>query len=96
MPVQNAKKKSAEPTEEDKELEKGIRQERQQICDGNIVKVMKTHKSVIHVDLVQKVIAQISTFQAQPAMIKQRIESLIERGYMKRDEKQKGLYIYVP
>lgn len=40
---------------------------------------MKTHKTVSHTDLVQKVIAQISTFQAQPPMIKQRIESLIER-----------------
>jgi hypothetical protein len=28
VPVQNAKKKSVEPTEEDKEMEKGIRQER--------------------------------------------------------------------
>jgi hypothetical protein len=42
------------------------------------------------------VIAQISTFQAQPPMIKQRIESLIERGYMKRDDKNKTVYIYVP
>ena len=29
-------------------------------------------------------------------MIKMRIESLIERAYMKRDEKNKALYIYVP
>ena len=29
-------------------------------------------------------------------MIKMRIESLIERAYMKRDEKNKSLYIYVP
>ena len=29
-------------------------------------------------------------------MIKQRIESLIERAFMKRDEKNKALYIYVP
>lgn len=35
-------------------------------------------------------------FQAQPLMIKQRIESLIERAYMKRDEKNKAMYIYVP
>ena len=37
---------------------------------------------------------QISMFQAQPIMIKQRFESLIERGYMKRDDKDKTMYIY--
>jgi hypothetical protein len=29
-------------------------------------------------------------------MIKQRVESLIERGYMKRDDKVKTLFIYLP
>lgn len=77
-------------------MEKGVRQERQSVCDAYIVKVMKTHKQVLHTDLIQKVIAQISMFQAQPLMIKQRIESLIERAYMKRDEKNKAMYIYVP
>ena len=34
--------------------------------------------------------------KAQPAQIKSRIESLIERGYMKRDEKDLGVFIYLP
>ena len=71
VPVPAQKKKTIEATEEDKEMEKGIKQERQLVCDGYIVKVMKTHKTVNHQDLMTKVIAQISTFQAQPAMIKQ-------------------------
>lgn len=33
-------------------MDKGIKNERQQICDGNIVKVMKTHKTVSHTDLM--------------------------------------------
>jgi len=37
---------------------------------------------------------QVNMFQAQPLMIKQRFESLIERGYMKRDERDKTTYIY--
>jgi hypothetical protein len=57
VPVQNKAKKSSQPTEEDKEMEKGIKQERQQKCDAHIVKVMKTHKEVKHQDLMAKVIA---------------------------------------
>lgn len=62
VPVQSNKKKTSQPTEEDKEMEKGIKQERQQKCDAHIVKVMKTHKTVSHQDLMGKVIQQISDF----------------------------------
>lgn len=96
LPQLNQKKKTNEPTEEDKENEKGIKQERQAVCDAYIVKVMKTHKTVMHTELITKVMQQISMFKAEPQMIKMRIESLIERAYMKRDEKNKALYIYVP
>jgi len=44
IPQQTAKRKTAEPTEEDKEIDKGVRSERQAVCDANIVKIMKTHK----------------------------------------------------
>lgn len=36
------------------------------MTDGYIVKVMKTHKTVKHVDLVTKVTAQIANFKVQP------------------------------
>ena len=35
-------------------------------------------------------------FQAQPQLIRKRIESLIEREYLERDPKNKGQYIYMP
>jgi len=35
---------------------------------------------------MEDIIRQITIFMAQPQMIKQRIESLIEREYLTRDE----------
>ena len=35
-------------------------------------------------------------FKAQPAMIKEQIEVLIQRGYMERDPKNKKMLIYLP
>ena len=62
VPIAVKKKKTGEKTEEDKEAESGITKERQQITEAYIVKVMKTHKTVKHTDLVTKVIAQIANF----------------------------------
>jgi hypothetical protein len=66
LPQHNQKKKTNEPTEEDNELEKGILKERQVYCDAYIVKVMKTHKTVMHTELITKVMQQISMFKAEP------------------------------
>ena len=35
-------------------------------------------------------------FQAQPPLIKKRIESLIEREYLERDPNNRAKYIYKP
>lgn len=43
-----------------------------------------------------QVMKSITIFMPQPQMIKMRIESLIEREYMKRDENDKTLFIYLP
>ena len=68
-----AKPNANQNKEEEKATEKIIRQQRHNTCDSQIVKIMKTHKTVPHTDLVQKVIAAISLFKAQPPMIKERI-----------------------
>jgi len=57
---------------------------------------MKARKVEKHNELIQSVIKQVTMFQAQPPMIKKRIESLIERDYLTRDENEKGKYIYKP
>lgn len=73
-----------------------IRKERQNVIDSVIVRVMKARKTEKHNQVVEEVIRQISLFLAQPAMIKQRIESLIEREYLSRDTNDKSKYIYMP
>jgi Cullin protein neddylation domain len=57
---------------------------------------MKARKTEKHNQLIEDVIKQISIFMPQPQMIKQRIESLIEREYLKRDEADRTKYIYLP
>jgi hypothetical protein len=57
---------------------------------------MKARKTEKHNQLMEDVIKQISIFLPQPQMIKQRIESLIEREYLKRDEAERSKYIYLP
>jgi hypothetical protein len=39
---------------------------------------------------------QVNMFLPQPQWIKMRIESLIERDYMKRDEADRTKFIYLP
>jgi hypothetical protein len=70
--------------------------ERQNIVDAVIVRIMKARKTLKHNDLVENVIKQVSMFLPQPKMIKERIESLIERDYLKRDDADRNLYIYLP
>ncbi len=48
-----------------------------------------------HVFLVGEVAKQIELFQAQPPQIKERIECLIEKQIMKRNENDRNCYEYV-
>ena len=88
-----APKEVAEQTA--KELE-AIAKERGAVIDSKIVAIMKTKKQYRYAELVPNVMEMISMFKAQPPMIRLRIEHLINNDYMKRDDKEKGLYIYLP
>ena len=70
--------------------------ERKNIIDAVVVRIMKARKTEKHNQLIEDVIKQISIFLAQPPMIKERIENLIEREYLKRDESDRSKYIYLP
>jgi len=96
VPTQTHKKPSAEKSEQEKMDDKEVRIERQNIIDAVVVRIMKARKTEKHNQLMEDVIRQISMFMAQPQMIKQRIESLIEREYLKRDDGDRSKYIYLP
>ena len=46
-------------------------------------------------ELVTESLSQIRLFSAEPRMIKKRIESLIERQYIKRQDGNRGTYDYL-
>jgi hypothetical protein len=48
-----------------------------------------------HVNLVNDVAKQIDLFQAQPPQIKERIECLIEKQIIRRNEADRNCYDYV-
>jgi hypothetical protein len=48
-----------------------------------------------HTQLVTEVAKQIDLFQAQPPLIKERIECLIDKQIVKRSDKDRNFYEYV-
>lgn len=79
---------------EKQQTEDEIQQDRIYVIDANIVRLMKKHKTLAHSHLMTELIDHLR-FQARPQDLKKRIESLIERDYMRRDEKDANMYIYV-
>ena len=70
-----------------------IKNQRKYIIESTIVRIMKGKQKIIHVDLINEVIISLKdNFLPDIQMIKNRIESLIERGYIKREDNS---YIYI-
>ena len=86
-------KKTKVVNEED---EKAIENERRYILNSVIVRIAKGRKQIKHQELTTEIIRQVTHFKPQPPMIKSQIESLIQREFLARDEKDKDLYIYLP
>ena len=73
-----------------------VQEDRNHCTDAAIVRIMKTHQSVEHRQLIAQVSEQLmSRFQPQPSQIKRRIEDLINREYMERDPDNAGTYKYI-
>ena len=65
--------------------------------DSTLTRIMKGRigQKSTHNFLVQEVSKQIELFQAQPPQIKERIECLIEKGILKRNDADRNCYDYV-
>lgn len=59
---------------------------RRYVCDAALVRVMKSRKTMAMAELTAEVIQQITQFRADPKMIKERIEDLMQREFLNRDE----------
>ena len=68
--------------------------DRHYIIDAAIVRIMKTRKTLTHNELIQESFAQLR-FPIRSSDIKSRIESLIERDYLTRDESNREVYQYL-
>lgn len=75
-------------------IDEEIQKERGMVIDAVVVRIMKSRKVEMHNELLSAVVQQIHNFKAQPIMVKKRIESLIEREYLKRDNDNRAKYIY--
>jgi cullin-4 len=80
--------------EENQSTNEKVFQDRQYQVDAAIVRIMKTRKSLLHNQLVNEVVAQLK-FPVKPPDIKKRIESLIDRDYLARDEQNQNQYNYL-
>ncbi|CAK4079420.1 unnamed protein product [Aphanomyces euteiches] len=78
------------------ELPPTVEEDRKHLVEAAIVRIMKTRKSMQHNNLMTEVTRQLaSRFVPAPQMIKRRIESLIEREYLSRNQSDRRLYSYV-
>ncbi|RHZ42273.1 hypothetical protein DYB26_000762, partial [Aphanomyces astaci] len=87
----SAESMAAPPTE----LPPTVEEDRKHLVEAAIVRIMKTRKSMQHNNLMTEVTRQLTTrFVPSPQMIKRRIESLIEREYLTRNQSDRRLYNY--
>jgi len=81
---------------EQETLQADISVGRQIEVNAAIVRIMKSRRQLKHNELIEELIKQLSKRFLPPIiMIKQRIELLIEKEYLKRDENDKNLYHYL-
>ncbi|WFD33377.1 hypothetical protein MCUN1_000190 [Malassezia cuniculi] len=72
-----------ETSAEHRETAAKVEEERKNLVEACIVRVMKSRKTLPHNDLVHEVVQQLlPRFQPSPALIKKRIESLLDREYL--------------
>jgi len=73
-----------------------VEDDRRYTIEASVIKVMKARRKLEYVNLISETskILQLK-FNPEPAQIKLRIESLIERGYIERDEVDKRIFKYI-
>ena len=64
--------------------------------EAALVRIMKSRKTCEHNELIGEVVKQLqSRFTVDPGFIKKRIESLIERECIERDQENRRIYHYL-
>ncbi|CAB4393214.1 unnamed protein product [Rhizophagus irregularis] len=81
---------------ERKETREKVEEARKHQTEAAIVRIMKDRKTMEHNLLIAEVVKQLqSRFMPNPALIKKRIEALIEREYLERATGDRRVYNYL-
>ena len=89
------KEKSAKD-EEMEDIQSSIVEGRKFELNAAIVRIFKSRQQVHHNDLIAEIVKQLlNRFQPLTIMMKQRIEDLIDKEYLRRDSEERNLYHYV-
>jgi cullin-4 len=83
-----------ETADDSKKTNEMVMQDRQHQIDAAIVRIMKTRKTLSHKLLMNELMTQLR-FPVTATDLKKRVESLIEREYMERDDADMAIYNYV-
>lgn len=86
--------KESEP--EKQETRQRVEEDRKPQIEAAIVRIMKSRRVLDHNNIIAEVTKQLqSRFLANPSEIKKRIESLIERDFLERDNSDRRMYRYL-
>ncbi|OMH81945.1 Cullin-3A [Zancudomyces culisetae] len=81
---------------DESEVDNKLIEQRKYLIDAAIVRVMKHRKLLSHNSLIIEVTSILSArFLPDPALIKQRIDSLIDRDYIERSTQDRSVYLYI-
>lgn len=73
-----------------------VEEDRKPQIEAAIVRIMKSRRILDHNSIVSEVTRQLAPrFMPNPAVIKKRIESLLEREFLERDATDRKLYRYL-
>lgn len=64
--------------------------------EAAIVRIMKARRRLDHQSLMQEVLQSLQMFRPSPAVVKSKIEYLINHEYLERDQDDKSVYKYMP
>ena len=81
-------------SDESRRIGEAVDQDRAHAVDAAIVRIMKTRRSLAHKLLARELAAQLRFAVAGPAL-KKRVESLIDREFLARDEADPSVYNYL-
>ena len=88
-----ASKDKSDTTDKSDDLQ--IENYRKSLLESNIIRIMKAKRHILHNNLVNEIVMAVyNKFVPDNILIKSRIESLVDRMFISRDDKDYNAYVY--